>query len=145
MIKRIIYKNIIFQLFWNFRAVRIRVHVNRNLIRFAPINLYEYRAYMKCRHDHLGIETWHCFGAHTLSISCTKSVISCKASILFSHARLQGSIFSSYCDSIWHKLSQYGKKILYTYVYHIVYYLRKCEALHEITDVEYQMLSVCAP
>ena len=39
------------------------------------------------------------YGAHTLSISCTKSVISCKASIFFSHARLQGSIFSPYCDS----------------------------------------------
>ena len=60
-------------------------------------------------------------GAHTLSISCTKSVISCKASNFFSHVRLQGSIFSPYCDSFWHKLSQYGKKILYTYVYHIVY------------------------
>ena len=37
------------------------------------------------------------------------------------------------------------KKILYTYVYHIVYYLRKCEALHEITDFVHEMLSVCAP
>ena len=65
--------------------------------------------------------------------------------IFFSHARLQGSIFSPYCDSFWHKLKQYGKKILYTYVYHIVYYLRKCEALHEITDFVHEMLRVCAP
>ena len=86
-----------------------------------------------------------CYGAHTLSISCTKSVISCKASIIFSHARIQGGSFSPYCDSFWHKLSQYGKKILYTYVYHIVYYLRKSEALHEITDFVHEMLSVCAP
>ena len=85
------------------------------------------------------------YGAHTLSISCTKSVISCKASIFFSHARLQGSIFSPYCDSFWHKLSQYGKKIPYTYVYHIVYCLRKCEALHEITVFVHEMHSVCAP
>ena len=86
-------------------------------------------------------------GAHTLSISCTKSVVSCKASIFFSHATLQGSIFSPYCESIWHKLSQYGKKILYTFVYHIVYYLGNYGALHEITDLawDYQMLSVCAP
>ena len=68
--------------------------------------------------------TKYCYGAHTLSISRMKSVISCKASIFFSHARLKGSIFSPYCDSIWHKLSQFGKKILYTYVYHIVYYPR---------------------
>ena len=53
--------------------------------------------------------------------------------------------FSPYCDSFWHKLSQYGKKIVYTYVYHIVYYLRKFEALHEITDFVHEMLSVCAP
>ena len=39
------------------------------------------------------------YGAHTLSISCTKSVISCMTTIFFSHARLQGSIFSPYCDS----------------------------------------------
>ena len=32
------------------------------------------------------------------------------------------------------------KKILYTYVYHIVYYLRKCEALHEISDFVHEML-----
>ena len=37
------------------------------------------------------------------------------------------------------------KKILYNYVYHIVYYLGKCEALHEITDFVHEMLSVCAP
>ena len=50
------------------------------------------------------------YGANILSISCTKLVISCKASIFFSHARLHSSIFSPYCDSFWHKLSQYGKK-----------------------------------
>ena len=48
----------------------------------------------------------------------------------FSHARLQGSIFSPYCDSFWLKLSQYGEKILYRYVYHIVGNLGKREALH---------------
>ena len=37
-----------------------------------------------------------------------------------------------------------GKK-LHTYVYHIVYNLGNCEALHEITDLVHQMLSVCAP
>ena len=37
------------------------------------------------------------------------------------------------------------KKILYTYAYHIVYYLRKCEAFHEITDFVHEMLSECAP
>ena len=63
----------------------------------------------------------------------------------FSHARLQGSIFSPYCDSVRHKLSQYGKKILYTYVYHVIFYLRKYEALHEITDFVHEMLNVCAP
>ena len=35
--------------------------------------------------------------------------------------------------------------MLYTYVYSIVYYLRKCEALHEITDFVHEMLSACAP
>ena len=50
------------------------------------------------------------YGANILSISCTKLVISCKASIFFSHAWLHSSIFSPYCDSFWHKLSQYGKK-----------------------------------
>ena len=55
------------------------------------------------------------------------------------------SIFSPYCDSFSQKLSQYGEKILYTHVYHIVGYLGKCEALHEITDFAHQMLSVCAP
>ena len=34
---------------------------------------------------------------------------------------------------------------MYTYLYHIVYYLGKCEALHEITDFVQEMLSVCAP
>ena len=37
------------------------------------------------------------------------------------------------------------KKILYAYVYHVVGYLGKCEALHEITDFVHEMLSVCAP
>ena len=37
------------------------------------------------------------------------------------------------------------KKILYTYAYHTVYLLRKCEALDEITDFVHQMYSVCAP
>ena len=56
------------------------------------------------------------------------------------------SIFSPYCDSFSQKLSQYGEKILHTYyVYHIVGYLEKCEALHEITDFVHKMLSVCAP
>ena len=59
----------------------------------------------------------------------------------WSHTRLQGSIFSPYCDSFWHKLSQYGKRILHSYVYHIVYYLRKYEALHEITDFVNEMLT----
>ena len=36
------------------------------------------------------------------------------------------------------------KKILYTYIYHIVYYQGNCEALHEITDLVHQMFSVCA-
>jgi len=36
------------------------------------------------------------------------------------------------------------KKILYTYVYHIVYCLGNFEALHEITDFVHQMLRVCA-
>ena len=64
-----------------------------------------------------------------------------------SRARNQwsGSIFPPYCESFWHKLSQYGNKILYTYVCHIVYYPRKCEALHEIIDFMHEMLSVCAP
>ena len=43
------------------------------------------------------------------------------------------SIFSSYCDSFCQKLSQYGEKILYAYVYHILCSLGNCEALHEIT------------
>ena len=54
------------------------------------------------------------------------------------------SIFLPYCDSFCQKLSQYGEKILYTYVYHIVGYLGNCEALHEITDFVHEMLSVCA-
>ena len=37
------------------------------------------------------------------------------------------------------------KKILYTYVYHIIGYLENCEALHEITDLVHEMLNVCAP
>ena len=59
----------------------------------------------------------------------------------WSHARLQSSICSPYCDSFWHKLSQYGKKLLYTYVYHVVYY----PALHEIINFVHEMLNVCAP
>ena len=55
------------------------------------------------------------------------------------------SIFSPYCDSFWLKLSQYGEKLLYTYVYRIVGYPGKFEALHEITDFVHEMLSVCAP
>ena len=55
------------------------------------------------------------------------------------------SIFSPYCDSFSQKLSQYGEKILYAYVYRIVGCLGKCEALYEITDFVHQMLSVCAP
>ena len=55
------------------------------------------------------------------------------------------SIFSSYCDGFCQKLSQYGEKILYTYVYHIVGYLINYEALHEITNLVHEMLSVCAP
>jgi len=55
------------------------------------------------------------------------------------------SIFSPYCDSFCQKLSQYGEKIPYTYVYHTVGYLRNCEALQEITDLVHEMLSVCAP
>ena len=55
------------------------------------------------------------------------------------------SIFSPYCDSFCQKLSQYGEKIPYTYVYHIVNYLRNCEALHEIMALVHEMLSVCAP
>ena len=39
----------------------------------------------------------------------------------------------------------YVEKILYNYVYHIVGYLGYCEALHEITDLVHEMLSVCAP
>ena len=31
------------------------------------------------------------------------------------------------------------------HMYSIVYYLRNCEALHEITDFMHEMLSVCAP
>ena len=41
------------------------------------------------------------------------------------------------------KVSQYGDKILYEYVYHIVGYLGNCEALHQITDLVQEMLSVC--
>jgi len=37
------------------------------------------------------------------------------------------------------------KKILYTYVNHVVDYLGNCKALHKITDLEHLMLSVCAP
>ena len=37
------------------------------------------------------------------------------------------------------------KKILYTYVYHIVDYLGNCEVLYEIMDLMHQLLSVCAP
>ena len=111
----------------NDEICRMRTQLERNI----------YRSPNTIHHDHNG--------AHILIISCTKSVISCKGTIFFSHARLQGISFSSYCDSIWHKLSQYGKKILYTYLYHIVYYLGNCEALHEITDLVHQMLSVCAP
>ena len=33
----------------------------------------------------------------------------------------------------------------YTYIYHIVGYLGNCKALHEITDLVHEMLSVCAP
>ena len=43
------------------------------------------------------------------------------------------------------KLSQYGEKILYKFAYHIVSYLGNCEALHEITDLVHEMLSVCTP
>ena len=46
---------------------------------------------------------------------------------------------------VFDKLSEYGEKILYTYVYHIVGCLGNCEALDEITDLVHQMLSVCAP
>ena len=53
--------------------------------------------------------------------------------------------FLPYCDHFWYKLSQYGKKVLYTYAYHMVNYLGNSEALHEITDLVHQMLSVCAP
>ena len=55
------------------------------------------------------------------------------------------SIFSPYCDRFCQKLSQYGEKILYTYAHHIVGYLGNCGALHEITDLVHEMLSVCAP
>ena len=48
--------------------------------------------------------------------------------------------FLPYCDHLCQKLSHYGKKILYTYVYYIVYYPRKCEALHEITDFVHEMM-----
>ena len=41
-------------------------------------------------------------------------------------------------------VSQYGEKIVYTYVYHIVSYLGNFEALYEITDLVHEMLSVCA-
>ena len=51
----------------------------------------------------------------------------------------------SLIDSFSQKLSQYGEKILYTYVYHLVGYLGKCEALHEIIDLMHEMVSVCAP
>ena len=50
-----------------------------------------------------------------------------------------------YWDSFYQKISQYGKKILYTYAYHIVHYLENCEALNEITDLVHAMFSVCAP
>ena len=55
-------------------------------------------------------------GAHTLSISCMKSVISRKASH-FSSNKLYGIhkytvFFLPYCDSLCQKLSQYGEKIL---------------------------------
>ena len=82
-------------------------------------------------------------GAHTLSISCTKSVISCKASRQYFFTILH--LICNMVKKTIQKLSQYGEKILYTYVYHIVYYLRKCEALYEITDFVHEMLSVCAP
>ena len=55
------------------------------------------------------------------------------------------SIFSSYFDIFCQKLSQYGEKILHTYVHHIAGYLGNCEALHEITDLVHEMLSVWAP
>ena len=55
------------------------------------------------------------------------------------------NIFLPYWYSFWLKLSYYGKKILYTYVYHIVGYLGKCEALHEIINFVREMLSICAP
>ena len=55
------------------------------------------------------------------------------------------SIILPHCDSFSQKLSQYGEKILYSYVYQFINYIGNCEALHEITDLVHEMLSVCAP
>ena len=86
------------------------------------------------------------YGVHTLSMSCTRS-----------HARLNNFPGNKLCgihkytvffyhiviisDANYHNMV---KKVLYTSVYHIVYYLGNSEALHEITDHVHEMLSVCA-
>ena len=114
------------------------------------ILLLSARCIKKNFQSHLKVLLWCTYTEHLMHeisdlMQGFNFFFSSKASIFFSQARLQSSIFSPYSDSFWHKLSQYGKKILYTYVYHIVYYLGKCEALHEITDFVHEMLSVCAP
>ena len=83
-------------------------------------------------------------GTHTLSISCTKSVILCKASIFFPMQGFKAVFFHHIVpvsDINYHNMVKKYCILMYT----IQFFTWENEALHEITDFVHEMLSVCVP